>query len=317
MDKNRKITYFLDIVMTSAISLLILYTAQTIGFTMLFLLVPSIVIFLKYGPKEFIATLILTGVGLVLFVDYLSIALIIAIMLVLTLFIANMIKKNENIYKIIFTSSMLFVLLISLYIILVTYIYNIDLAVLIKDSTKQIIDSFEKFISEDIRIDAVNNEMYMKRVRDLINYSISIIPSLMLVSGLVFSTTNTIASVNLLNRTEENSFIEINKKGINLKDTIKKSVLLMAVVYFVIMILNINNSEVIKNNLSFLVLFLLFINGVNAAYNLLKNKIGKITFIAIMLLFVVFLQGYTFVAVFGMLDLFFNISKQFPIRKRK
>lgn len=317
MEKNHKVTYFLDIIMTSFISLLILFTAQTIGFTIMFLLVPSIVIFLKYGVKEFIATLIINCVVSTLFMDLQSIILIMSIMLVLTLIFSNMIKKNENIYKIIFTGSIIFVLLIALYIIAITYYYKLDLSLLIKEGVAQVTSTFEKFINNEMKMDTSKVELYMKSVRNLVNYSISITPSLVLVSGLIFSATNTIASINLYNKTEENSFIAINKKEINLKETIRKSALLMAIVYFIILILNLRESDVIKNNLSFLVQFLLFINGVNAAYKLTKNKIGKVAFTVFMVFFVIVLQGYTFVYIFGMLDLFFNISDKFPIGERK
>jgi len=317
MENNKKITYFLDIAMTSVITLLILYTAQTVGLTMMFLVVPSIVIFLKYGLKEFIATAIITSVVSVFFMDWESIVLFMLMIISFTLIISNMLKSKENIYKIIITGTIVFTLLIALYVIVYVYIYKIDLTTLIKTTSDQITASLEKFINEDMKMGATRLEGYVINARELVNYSISIIPSLIMVSGLIFSASNTITSVKLFNNTEENSIIEINKKGINLKETIRKVVLAMAVVYFIVSLSKVSKTNIIENNLSFLVLFLLFVNGINAAYRFSKDKIGTFAFAVFIALFVIVLQGYTFVAIFGMLDLFFNLGNNIPMRKRK
>lgn len=317
MEKNEKITYFLDIAMTSLITLLIIYSAQTLGITMLFLLVPSIVIFLKYGLKEFLATTVITTVVSAFLMDWESIVLIMSMIVILTLIISNMLKSKENIYKIIITSTIVFATLMALYVIIITYAYKINLTSIIKSVTDQVTVSLEKFINEDMNMGTSKIDSYLESARSLVNYSVSIMPSIILVSGLIFSATNILASVNLFNKTEEKSLIKLNKKGTQLKDTIRKIVLAMSVIYFIVMIVNLSKSDLIENNLSFLVLFLLFVNGVNAAYKFSKNKIGTLSFIVFIILFVIVLQGYTIVSIFGMLDLFFNLSGHIPMRKRK
>lgn len=317
MLKKETTTKILDIIMTSFISILLIYTSSTFMFTIFFVLIPFIVIIVKYGYKEFLLSFLLSVVFSALFIDKLSIIYLYSYIFILSIVIGAMISKRKKLSSIILVSTISSLLFIITLLLIEYYINNINLLEVLKSDIDKILLSMEKVLKDDLSFNVEQTLDYINTFRYIFDYIFSIIPALTIVSSFIVAVTNLFGSILILNKTDSNIKYNMHLSKFNFGEKVKQIVFTFAISLIILHITNLKSKEMIINNLSFILMFILAINGSMICYYFLENRFNKIFAIILILLLIFLLQGYSLIAILGMVDIVINLRKNTNFRKRE
>lgn len=311
------ITNFLDIIMTSLITLLLIYTGQTIGITIFFQFVPLTVLILRYGYIEFFISFILTLIGSIFIFDLSMTIFIFIYFLIMTLSISYFIKKNNHIFDIAFKLSIISMAVIGIAVVVLNKVYDINVMNELKIALDNSIKPIEEILSDNIEFNRQQIKKYIQSLRDFFKYILKIFPGLLLISGFVTSLTNTLFTIKFLEKIGNKTNYNTNISDYSLGKYILNLLTVIFFIYIFVEIFQLKAKDDIILNLFFISSFLLSLNGVLVSHNILKRMFNKFMSYLIIFIFLILFKGSTIFSILGFIDIFFDFRKRLIIRKRE
>lgn len=275
-------------------------------FSMFFMFngIPYTIIAARCGIRYSVMSLFISLVILMLTTGPIS-ALMFALVFVPSIFIGYNIYKNENPFENIALGSLLFIVLMMLYIKLSIIIFNVDIVKMCNDILIK---------SMDIQKDLMNSlgvKGYEKELNNLLEYFSIYLPSMLVViPAIVISFVNYYISAFILTRIGKDEKVLPKIKDFSLPGNIPLGIVFIYVATLLLKYVDGINYKSIVMNLEMVILTLFFIQGACVySYFLDKMKIKKGTKgFLIVILFIIKPIAFV-ITIVGMLDSAMNFRK--------
>ena len=200
MIKNKRFESALDILMTSVISLMIIYFLGVSGISNLFLFVPFIILLIRYDIKKFFISFLITIVGMYFITGILSTMIFGTLILIMSFVISNLIKRKCKIEKIVKISTFVYIGYIILTFSILYFVFKVNMITDIKNSMENVVKYMEESLKGDINFSSSSIDLYIQTLKSATNYFISIIPGFVVVFAILIGFFNTILSLKLLKK---------------------------------------------------------------------------------------------------------------------
>lgn len=317
MIKNKRFESALDILMTSVISLMIIYFLGVSGISNLFLFVPFIILLIRYDIKKFFISFLITIVGMYFITGILSTMIFGTLILIMSFVISNLIKKQCKIEKIVKISTFVYIGYIILTFSTLYFVFKVNMITDIKNSMENIVKYMEESLKSDINFSSNSIDLYIQTLKSATNYFISIIPGFLVVFAILIAFFNTVFSLKLLKKIGYEIKQNTKLNNFRLGNEFRAFATAVAIGYLISLVFKIKNIDLVMKNISFVLIFLLFGNGILTSNFLLERKFNLIVAYIIVMFVFVFLQGYMIFAFIGLMDLIVNLRMIFNLREYK
>ncbi len=315
MIKNKRFESALDILMTSVISLMIIYFLGVSGISNLFLFVPFIILLIRYDIKKFFISFLITIVGMYFITGILSTMIFGTLILIMSFVISNLIKKQCKIEKIVKISTFVYIGCIILTFSTLYFVFKVNMITDIKNSMENIVKYMEESLKSDINFSSNSIDLYIQTLKSATNYFISIIPGFLVVFAILIAFFNTVFSLKLLKKIGYEIKQNTKLNNFRLGNEFRAFATAVAIGYLISLVFKIKNIDLVMKNISFVLIFLLFGNGILTSNFLLERKFNLIVAYIIVMFVFVFLQGYMIFAFIGLMDLIVNLRMIFNLRE--
>ncbi|MFM1602676.1 DUF2232 domain-containing protein [Helcococcus ovis] len=315
MIKNKRFESALDILMTSVISLMIIYFLGVSGISNLFLFVPFIILLIRYDIKKFFISFLITIVGMYFITGILSTMIFGTLILIMSFVISNLIKKQCKIEKIVKISTFVYIGYIILTFSTLYFVFKVNMITDIKNSMENIVKYMEESLKSDINFSSNSIDLYIQTLKSATNYFISIIPGFLVVFAILIAFFNTVFSLKLLKKIGYEIKQNTKLNNFRLGNEFRAFATAVAIGYLISLVFKIKNIDLVMKNISFVLIFLLFGNGILTSNFLLERKFNLIVAYIIVMFVFVFLQGYMIFAFIGLMDLIVNLRMIFNLRE--
>lgn len=315
MIKNKRFESALDILMTSVISLMIIYFLGVSGISNLFLFVPFIILLIRYDIKKFFISFLITIVGMYFMTGILSTMIFGTLILIMSFVISNLIKKQCKIEKIVKISTFVYIGYIILTFSILYFVFKVNMITDIKNSMENIVKYMEESLKSDINFSSNSIDLYIQTLKSATNYFISIIPGFLVVFAILIAFFNTVFSLKLLKKIGYEIKQNTKLNNFRLGNEFRAFATAVAIGYLISLVFKIKNIDLVMKNISFVLIFLLFGNGILTSNFLLERKFNLIVAYIIVMFVFVFLQGYMIFAFIGLMDLIVNLRMIFNLRE--
>lgn len=300
----------LDIISSFVFSSMILFFLIDVGLVNLFILIPFIVISIKYSYKEFFIIFILTALSSLLFMNIVKLATEFLFILLMTVIIVELIKRNYKFGDIVLYGTIAAASLIVLGALFLIFIMKINVIEELKTVFNLSIAEVEHMFSMDLNISKEQLNALIVQLKTTFNYLLNNAVAVMVCYSFLLAATNTALSIKLLNKTDNkfNSKLKVNKfkMGRGIQPFIK----VVLLVWIVSLFIKYPYAESINSNFTTIIYFLLFINGILVIDYLLENRLNKvIASIAIVAIILIF-AGVILFTIVGFIDVIFDLRKE-------
>lgn len=300
----------LDIVFSCLFSSMILFFLADVGLVNLFILIPFVVISVKYSYKEFFILFILTALSSLLFMNIVKLATEFLFILLMTVLIVELIKREYKFGNIILYGtivSSILIILGSLFTIFVMKINIIeDLKVLFNLSATEI----ERMFNMEANLPKEQIDALMVQIKLTFNYLLNNVVAVMICYSFIVASINTVLSIKLLNKTYNNFNLSLKLNKLKMGNGIKPFIKVVLLVWIISLIIKYPYAELINSNLNTIIYFLLFINGILVIDYILESKVNKVlSYIAIIAIIFIF-KGIILFVIVGFMDVIFDLRKE-------
>lgn len=318
MKENKRIInseYILDIVFSTIISIAFIYFLSSTGFFMFFAAIPFIVLSVKYGYIEssisFIISLIISALLIDIYIAIYAFVFILSI----GLSISIMIRKKQSLEKVLIYTTIVSFSLIILGLGIFYFISDTNPILVIKNTFIEAINSFENVIKNDINFDSKEITNQIVLLKSMVDYIISVLPALLLISSITVAISNSLISIKLLNKTGIDIYKNIKINRVNIIKSLSPLMSFMSLIFVIFYIGGFENSDLFINNISTILMFLLFLNGVLLLDYLMEDRFNPFVRFLIIILIVFLLQGFLLIAILGLLDGIMNFKKKIEAQR--
>ena len=300
----------LDIISSFVFSSMILFFLIDVGLVNLFILIPFIVISIKYSYKEFFIIFILTALSSLLFMNIVKLATEFLFILLMTVIIVELIKRNYKFGDIVLYGTIAAASLIVLGALFLIFIMKINVIEELKTVFNLSIAEVEHMFSMDLNISKEQLNALIVQLKTTFNYLLNNAVAVMVCYSFLLAATNTALSIKLLNKTDNkfNSKLKVNK--FKMGKGIQPFIKVVLLVWIVSLFIKYPYAESINSNFTTIIYFLLFINGILVIDYLLENRLNKIiASIAIVAIILIF-AGVILFTIVGFIDVIFDLRKE-------
>ena len=300
----------LDIISSFVFSSMILFFLIDVGLVNLFILIPFIVISIKYSYKEFFIIFILTALSSLFFMNIVKLATEFLFILLMTVIIVELIKRNYKFGDIVLYGTIAAASLIVLGALFLIFIMKINVIEELKTVFNLSIAEVEHMFSMDLNISKEQLNALIVQLKTTFNYLLNNAVAVMVCYSFLLAATNTALSIKLLNKTDNkfNSKLKVNK--FKMGKGIQPFIKVVLLVWIVSLFIKYPYAESINSNFTTIIYFLLFINGILVIDYLLENRLNKIiASIAIVAIILIF-AGVILFTIVGFIDVIFDLRKE-------
>lgn len=300
----------LDIVFSCLFSSMILFFLGDVGLVNLFILIPFVVISVKYSYKEFFILFILTALSSLLFMNIVKLATEFLFILLMTVLIVELIKREYKFGNIILYGTIVSSILIILGSLFTIFVMKINIIEDLKVSFNLSATEIERMFNMEANLPKEQIDALMVQIKLAFNYLLNNVVAVMICYSFIVASINTVLSIKLLNKTYNNFNLSLKLNKLKMGNEIKPFIKVVLLVWIISLIIKYPYAELINSNLNTIIYFLLFINGILVIDYILESKVNKVlSYIAIIAIIFIF-KGIILFVIVGFMDVIFDLRKE-------
>lgn len=300
----------LDIVFSCLFSSMILFFLADVGLVNLFILIPFVVISVKYSYKEFFILFILTALSSLLFMNIVKLATEFLFILLMTVLIVELIKREYKFGNIILYGTIVSSILIILGSLFTIFVMKINIIEDLKVSFNLSATEIERMFNMEANLPKEQIDALMVQIKLTFNYLLNNVVAVMICYSFIVASINTVLSIKLLNKTYNNFNLSLKLNKLKMGNGIKPFIKVVLLVWIISLIIKYPYAELINSNLNTIIYFLLFINGILVIDYILESKVNKVlSYIAIIAIIFIF-KGIILFVIVGFMDVIFDLRKE-------
>ncbi len=280
-----------------------------LGYGLLLIPVPFIIISTKHGIKYSLLSVVATSLIVGSLTEPLTALFVLLIAGLGPIIMGHMIKRDYSYGKVLIFSALAFILSMSISISLMTVFTGVSMIDMIQESftmSKEMNESLFKGLG----VDSIKADEAMEMVERAKNLAIMLIPSSIIAGGFMVSYINYLASRAILKRMGINIIKPTKFTHFRLPRNIVMGTLIILILTYIAGMLNIVNYDTLMTNVIYLFSMLYLIQGLAAINYYMETKgLGKIVRLIISII-VMGMPTLSFSLIFiGLFDVILNIRK--------